>query len=152
MAASDHLGPQFYHSSDHPFQPGQVLTREGAWSAKHPEAAAKIAATRSDYGGGDVYYPGTHKYAPGFPTNNENHPVEDHLHYGDRAFVTSGESKGYGAHTYAVEPLTSAGRRSNKHTPDPNYTSEGMTGAYRTKGQLRVLHEVDQNGDKLWPG
>jgi len=150
MAASDHLnGQQFYHSSDHVFQPGQELTREGAWSAKHPAAAEKIEATKSDYGNGDVYYPGTFRHAPGYKTNNSNFPVEDHLHYGDHDFLRSGESKGYGAHTYAVQPVTAAGRPVSKHQPDPNYTSEGLAGAYRTKGKLRVLHEVDENGSPI---
>lgn len=149
MAARDNLnGQQFYHASNHVFQPGQVLSREGAWSAKHPEAAAKIEATKSDYGNGDVYYSGTHKYAAGYPTNNDNHPVEDHLYYGDQSFMKSGESKGYGGHTYAVQPITASGRPSSKHQPDPNYTSEGMTGAYRTKGRLRVLHEVGGQPDE----
>lgn len=142
MAASDHLGAQWFHASDSVHAPGTILTREGAWAHKHPDAAAKIEATKSDYGNGDVYYPGTHRYAPGYPTNNENHPVEDHLYYGDRSFMSSGESKGYGAHTYAVEPITAKGRAITRHQLDPNYTDEGMTGAYRTKGQLRVIGEV----------
>ena len=149
MAASDHLGPQWYHASDHDFAPGHVLTREGAWSAKHPEAAAKIHATKSDYGNGDVYYPATHRIAPGYPTNDQNHPVEDHLHYGDAGFVRSGEAKGYGAHTYAVEPITTTGRKITKHQADPNYTDEGLTGAYRTRGQLRVLGKVNASGELL---
>lgn len=150
MAASDHLnGQQFYHASNHTFEPGQVLTRQGAFSAKYPSAAAKIEAGKSDYGNGDVYYPDSQRHAPGFKTDNNNFPVEDHLYYGDRSFIASGENKGYGSRTYAVQPVTAAGRPSNKHQPDPHYTSEGMTGAYRTKGGLRVLHEVDEHGNKV---
>lgn len=149
MAASDHLGPQFYHASDHTFEPGQVLTRQGAFAAKYPSAAAKIEAGKSNYGNGDVYYPNSQRHAPGFKTDNNNYPVEDHLYYGDQSFMKSGESKGYGGHTYAVQPITPTGRPSSKHQPDPNYTSEGMGGAFRTKGQLRILHEVDPHGDKL---
>lgn len=141
MTASDHLsGAQFFHASNHEFKPGDELTREGAWRASHPGAAEKLDASRSSTG----YYPDGWKY--GSKTNDDNHPVEDHLYYGDHSFVQSGESKSYGKNVYAVEPLTGAGRKPKSHQPDPNYTSEGMTGAYRTKGKLRVLGKVDPNG------
>jgi len=150
MAASDHLnGQQFYHTSNHVFPPGHELSREGAFAANHPHAAAKLEASKSDYGNGEVYYPDTWRHAPGYKTNNDNYPVEDHLYYGDKSFVSSGGNKMYGGHTYAVQPVTNAGRPVSKHQPDPNYTREGMTGAYRTKGRLRVLHEVDEHGNKV---
>jgi hypothetical protein len=134
MAASDHLnGQQFFHGTPHQFNPGDELTREGAFRAKHSEAQVKIAQ----------------RY--GIPTE------EDHLYYGDKSFLSSGEAAGYGSkegggnagHVYAVEPLTASGRKPKSHQPDPNYTAEGMTGAYRTKGKLRVLHEVDHEGNPL---
>lgn len=149
MAASDHLnGQQFYHTSNHAFEPGHELTREGAFAANYPHAAAKLEASKSDYGNGEVYYPDTWKHAPGYKTNNDNYPVENHLYYGDRSLLGAG-SEMYGKHTYAVQPVTNAGRAAKTHQEDPNYTSEGMSGAYRTKGKLRVLHEVDQHGNKL---
>jgi hypothetical protein len=136
MAASDHLnGQQFYHSSDHAFQPGQMLTREGAWNAKNPTLANDPAALKR-----------YKLHSPGGPYED---PAEDHLYYADKSFLSSGEAKGYGQHTYAVEPLTASGRKPRGHQPDPHYTSEGMTGAYRTRGQLRVLHEVDEQGNKV---
>jgi hypothetical protein len=143
MSADDHLSPQFFHGSPAQFNPGDELTREGAWRAKYPSAAERLDKGRSSTG----YYPEGWKY--GTKTNDDNHPVEDHLYYGDRSLLDSGESKSYGGHVYAVEPLTPAGKPSKSHRPDPNYTSEGMTGAYRTKGKLRVIHEVDSNGDPV---
>lgn len=132
MAASDHLSPgQFFHGTPHQFKPGDELTREGAFAAKHSESQIKTAK----------------RY--GIPTE------EDHLYYGDHSFLISGEAQGYSGkdggsgHVYAVEPLTPAGRKPKSHQPDPNYTGEGMTGAYRTKGKLRVLHEVDPNGNRM---
>lgn len=151
MAASDHLSqPQFYHATDHDFSPGETLTREGAWRAKHPGMVPELEASKRDLGGGETYYrPRGNSALNLFPTNNENHPVEDHLYYGDKGFVSSGESAGYGKHVYAVEHVTPSGRPAKANKPDPNYTREGMTGAYRTKNQLRVVGKVDQSGNLL---
>lgn len=135
MAASDHLSPaQFFHTSDTAFKPGDVLTREGAWRAKHPELANNPEALRR-----------YKLYSPGGP---HEEPSEDHLYYANRGFVESGESTMYGAHTYAVEPLTPAGKPTKSHQEDPNYRDYGR-GAYRTRGQLRVLHEVNEHGERV---
>lgn len=150
MAATDHLsGAQFFHASPHEFKPGDELTREGAWRAKNPRLAADLDAGKMEMDGDTWYSHRNNQLLGMFPTNNQNHPVEDHLYYGDQGFVTSGESAGYGGHVYQVEHVTNTGRPAKKHTPDPNYTSEGMSGAYRTKNRLRVVGEVDQNGNPL---
>lgn len=157
MAASDHLSSaQFFHGSPHQFMPGDELTREGAWRANHPHQVAELDAAKRDIGGGETFYsPKGNSPLRMYPSNNDGHPVEDHLYYGDRSFFGSGEAAGYGGknggagHVYAVEPLTAAGRKPKSHQADPNYTSEGMSGAYRTKGKLRVLHEVDHEGNPL---
>lgn len=147
MAASDHLsGAQFFHGTPHEFKPGDELTREGAWRATHPNLTAELDASRGTSG---YYSPRGNSVLNVFPSNSDNHPVEDHLYYGDQSFLRSGESRSYGGHVYAVEPLTAAGRKPKSHQPDPNYTSEGMSGAYRTRGKLRVLHEVDHEGNPL---
>jgi hypothetical protein len=41
-------------------------------------------------------------------------------------------------HVYAVQPETRAGRKIGNHSVDPWETQ-----AYKTRGRLRVLHEVD---------
>lgn len=151
MSAADHLSqPQFFHATNAEFSPGQELTREGAWRAKNPRLVPELDAAKRDLGGGETYYsPRGNSVLNLFPTNNENHPVEDHLYYGDRSLLASGESASYGKHVYAVEHVTNAGRPAKAHKPDPNYTAEGMTGAYRTKNKLRVVGKVDQAGKLL---
>lgn len=146
MAASDHLGPQWFHGTNAEFKPGDVLSREGAWRANHPDAAAKLHASEEtdDFTG----KPYTSYSFQGkdwnmnhlWPTNKDGHPVEDHLYVGDHSFMESGENGGYGKNVYQVEPV----RKSTKFQPDPNYTREDMTGAYRTKGQLRVVRKVNE--------
>lgn len=147
MAASDHLSPlqdaaRYFHGSNAEFKPGDVLSREGAFRAKHPEAAKRIDANTSASGwnSGPTY---------GWKTNDDNHPIEDHLYYGDQSLLKSGESAGYGKNLYEVEHVTKAGRPSNSHKPDPNYTNEGLTGAFRTTNRLRVVGKVDQQGNRL---
>jgi hypothetical protein len=146
MAASDHLSqPQFFHATDAEFKPGDVLSREGAWRAGHPDAAAKLDQNRTESG----FHPEGWRYGYGAKLNNDNHPMEDHLYYGDRGFVQSGEASSYGKNLYAVEHVTKSGRPSNTHKPDPHYTNEGMAGAYRTTNRLRVVGKADRGGNLL---
>lgn len=138
MAASDHLSqPQFFHGSAEKFEPGHILTREGAWRGFQRKYSPGITDEQLD------------QRAARHRQWNFEEPRESHLYYGDRSLLDSGESVGYGGHVYAVAPETPAGRPTKVHKPDPNYTKEGMTGAYRTTGRLRVLHEVDREGNPL---
>lgn len=47
-------------------------------------------------------------------------------------------------HVYEVVPETSNGKRIGRHAEDPASGLSGNAEAYRTKGRLRVLHEVDR--------
>lgn len=150
MSADENLsGPQFFHMSNHEFEPGHVLTREGAWRANNPGLTAELDAGKRDYGDGPYYSFGGHSVLNLFKTNEANHPVEDHLYYGDRSLLASADAGMYGKNRYAVEHITRTGRPSKTHKPDPNYTREGMTGAYRTTNRLRVIGKVDERGNLL---
>lgn len=126
MAASDHLSPgQFIHGTKTKFNPGDVLTVEGANVAKY---------------GREGY---EQRLARGWQ--------DKHLHYGDHSLlgdmgIYAGQ-EGEG-HIYAVQPETKTGRPVTKNSPDPNYKNYGG-GAYRTTGNLRVTHEVDRHGNPL---
>jgi hypothetical protein len=124
VTASDHLNPaQFFHGSTHTFQPGDVLSPEGATMAKWgPENGARMQAM----GWG-----------------------EKHVHYGDESFLGEAHNLyGREGHVYAVQPQTRRGTPITRNSPDPHYRNYGG-GAYRTTGQLRVLHEVDEKGRRI---
>jgi 8-oxo-dGTP diphosphatase len=48
-------------------------------------------------------------------------------------------------HVYEVVPETSNGKKIGRHAEDPASGLSGNAEAYRTKGRLRVLHEVDRD-------
>lgn len=53
-------------------------------------------------------------------------------------------------HVYEVVPETAAGRRTGRHAVDPDSGLPGAIQSWRTKGRLRVLHEVDrETGEPL---
>lgn len=127
MAASDHLGPQFFHGTiGHTFQPGDTLTPRGASVAKHGE---EKVARYEQHGFG---LPEKHVY------------YTDHSGLGEMGMYAHGDQ----GHIYAVRPETATGRAA-KPSRDPNYRHLPEIGAYRTTGRLRVLHEVDQHGSKV---
>ena len=121
MAAMDNVNPQqFFHASPHEFKPGDTLTPRGGMVAKYGEEGT---AKREKLG-----------------------YTDKHVYYADAGNL--GESMLYGSHIYSVQPETKTGRAVTKHQPDPNYKDFGG-GAYRTTGQLRVSHEVDEQGKAL---
>lgn len=125
MSAPDHLsGSQFFHGTKDTFEPGSVLSVEGANIAKYGE---------------DGY---AKRLARGWQ--------DKHIYYGDSSLMGDmhGMYAGDGGHVYAVQPETRTGRAVTKPSPDPNYRAYGG-GAYRTTGNLRVLHEVDREGNAL---
>lgn len=140
MAASDHLSqPQFMlHGSPEKFEPGHVLTREGAWRGAQRRNYPGISDQEID------------RKAAYHSRYTGEQPRESHLYYGDHSLMgdIQGMYAGGKGHIYAVQPETSAGRKINKHSPDPHYNNYGG-GAYRTTGRLRVLHEVDHEGNPL---
>jgi hypothetical protein len=53
-------------------------------------------------------------------------------------------------HVYEVVPETAGGRRIGRHAVDPDSGLPGAIQSWRTKGRLRVLHEVDrETGEPL---
>jgi hypothetical protein len=125
VAASDHLSPgQFIHGTKHKFNEGDVLSVEGANVAKYGQEGYQ------------------QRLARGWQ--------DKHIYYADHSLMgdVSGMYAGEGGHMYAVQPETKTGKPVTKNSPDPNYRNYGG-GAYRTTGNLRVLHEIDEHGNKL---
>lgn len=96
MSATDHLNPRQFHGSTSVFQPGDVLTPEGARAHGHyerisrgfvhfstdPGTAADYAEARAkDYGGSPHVYQvqslGEHEHDPGsaWPTRRSTGPL-----------------------------------------------------------------------------
>lgn len=118
MAASDHLGPQFYHgtSGEHSFRPGDTLTPGGGRMAH-------------------VYYTSNLNTAGSYATYAQ--PIGENGRPDFNAEAVPGR-------VYRVQPETKAGRRIGKHAQDPWSGLKGNEDAFRTRGQLRVMHEVDR--------
>jgi len=120
MAASDHLSPrQFFHGTtgSHSFEPGETLTPSGGKMAH-------------------VYYTDNLNTAGTYATYGQ--PLKENGRPDLDADAVPG-------HVYRVQPETSTGRKIGRHTEDPYSGLSGNESAYRTKGRLRILHEVDRN-------
>jgi hypothetical protein len=109
---------QFYHgtSGEHSFQPGDLLTPEGA---------------RARW----VYYTSRFRTARGYAVYA--YPLKP----GGRADLDADPLPG---RVYAVQPETRTGRRLGRHAEDPMSGYTGNEDAYRTRSRLRVLYEVDR--------
>lgn len=121
MSAEENLNPQqFYHgtSGKYDFKPGDVLTPA--------EAPRNVMGGQSAH----VYYTSRLDTASTYAT--------PHFPSLDSDDYTPGR-------VYAVQPETRSGRRIGKHAEDPMSGVPGNKQAYRTKGRLRVLNEVDPN-------
>ena len=51
-------------------------------------------------------------------------------------------------HVYEVQPETSSGRRLGRHADDPWPGVPGNKAAYRTRGRLRVIREVNDKSQE----
>ncbi|MCW2929909.1 MAG: hypothetical protein JWM19_871 [Actinomycetia bacterium] len=121
---------KFYHgtSGTYSFQPGDLLTPGARPTcvggyAKHVYYTSHLpsAATYAGYG----------------------HPLNDRGYQDLNAEARPG-------HVYEVVPEAVSGRRISRHAEDPYSGVPGNEGAYRTRGRLRVLHEVDrETGEPL---
>lgn len=115
---------QFFHgtSGTYSFQPGDLLTPENSRCAH-------------------VYYTSHLPTAAGYATYG--HPLNERGRQDLDAEARPG-------HVYAVQPETRNGKRIGRHAEDPMSGVPGNLQAYRTKGRLRVLHEVDrETGEPL---
>jgi hypothetical protein len=117
---------RFFHgtSGTHSFEPGDLLTPKG-----------------SGRGMSHVYYtshlPSAARYATwGQPEFPPGHPEHGRGYLDLNADALPG-------HVYEVQPETAAGKKIGRHAEDPDSGLPGNEDAYRTKGRLRVLHEVD---------
>jgi hypothetical protein len=121
MSARDHVSPeQFYHGSPgdyEAFEPGKLLTPEGARN-KHVYYTTDLGTA-------------SHHAGWGQPAKADGSPDFD--------------SDARMGKVYAVQPETGTGPKIGRHATDPNESSTGpVRQGYRTRGQLRVLHEVNR--------
>lgn len=122
--------PTFYHgtSGSYSFQPGDILT---------PGAERTVVGGYGKH----VYYTSSLETANSYA--GYGHPLNERGYQDLDAEARPG-------HIYAVQPETAAGRRVGRHAEDPMSGVPGNEAAYRTRGRLRVLHEVDrETGEPL---
>lgn len=134
MAASDNLSrQQFYHGTygynelkpgDY-ITPGAQPTRVGGYS-KHAYYTSDLESAAKTYAG--------------FSQPRKPNGLADF------------DAPAVPGRVYAVQPETASGRKVTRHSEDPYSGAPGNLNAYRTRGRLRVLHEVDkQTGEPLDP-
>jgi hypothetical protein len=124
---------RFFHgtSGTYSFEPGDLLTPRGSgggmahvYYTSHLPSAARHAAW------------GQPEFPPGHPEHG-------------RGYLDL-NADALPGHVYEVQPETADGKKIGRHAEDPDSGLPENLEAYRTKGRLRVLHEVDrETGEPL---
>ena len=112
-------GARFFHgrTGTYPARPGDILTpQRGGMSHMYYTTHLPTARRAAAYG----------------------HPLNEHG-YQDL------DKEAVPGHVYEVVPETAAGKRIGRHAVDPASGLPGAEQSWRTKGRLRVLHEVDRD-------
>jgi hypothetical protein len=121
----DDSSRRFFHGSTgtYSFQPGDLLT-PGDGRMRH------------------VYYTSHLPSAARYATYGQPQFEPGHPEYGRGYLDLNAEARP--GHVYEVQPETKDGKKIGRHAEDPDSGLPGNEQAYRTKGRLRVLHEVDR--------